>query len=328
VIYSNEISVVIQGPYYKDITPVVILRVRNVLPEAEIIFSTWVGTNYESDIIDGYVESKDPGGVPIFDNPTILNAANRQIISTLAGLKLSSRRYALKIRSDLMLESTSFLEHFSKFPLRSPKYRLLTERIIVSTSFTPNPRREPKPFHPSDWFYFGLKDDLLQIFDIPMCEEPETSRYFETRIRPRPTLDSWVPALCRYTAEQYIWITFLKKKIIFDFDHCFDISGDNIELSEIIFANNVIMLDAHKISYKSLKHKDLRKSFDLSLMYTHYEWLNLYEKYCGDSKKRKILDKEKINRLILCYYHPGRIFRNIVALFNLKIPLFIGSKKK
>jgi hypothetical protein len=325
MISSKEISVVIQGPLYNEITPEVIRRVRYILPEAEIIYSTWNGTNYASNLIDAYVESVDPGGMPIFDNPKILHAANRQIISTLAGLNLSTRKYALKIRSDLYLESINFLEEYSKFPLRSSKYRILSERIIVSTSFTPNPRREPKPFHPSDWFYFGLKDDLLRIFDIPLCVEPETSRYFESRKRPRPTLDSWVPALCRYTAEQYIWVAFLKKFIDLKFEHCFDICDGNIELSEIIFANNVIMLEAHKIRYKSLKHKDLRKSFDLSLMYTHNEWHNLYIKHCGDKKYRRIFDAEKILRLLLCYYHPKMIYRNVVALLNIKVPPFLDS---
>lgn len=326
MISAKDISVIIQGPHYGDITPEVILQIKNILPEAEIIYSTWEGTNYDSDFVDRYVESADPGGEPIYHNPKILHAANRQIISTLAGLKISSRKYALKIRSDLYLESTAFIEEYHKFPLRCNKHRILEERIIVSTSFSPNPRREPKPFHPSDWFYFGLKDDLLRIFDIQLCPEPETSRYFETNVRPLPRFDSWIPASCRYTAEQYIWIAFLKKYVDLNFEHCFDVNRGNIELSELIFANNVIMLEAHKISYKSLKHKNLRKRFDLSLMYTHNEWLSLYYKYCSDRKFQKNLDTEKFMRLLLCFYHPKMVYRNVVALLNLNVPLFFESR--
>ena len=200
--------------------------------------------------------------------------------------------------------------------------------IIISTSFTPNPRREPKPFHPSDWFYFGLREDLLRIFEVPLCPEPETSRYFETRIRPRPKMDSWVPALCRYTSEQYIWIAFLKNYIEFNFDHCFDIGNGNIELSERLFANNVIMLEAHDIAYTSLKHKNLRQRFDLSLMYSHQEWFALYARYCEGRNLRFWFDWEKIKRLALCIYHPRMIIRNIAAILNIQFHPFYDNDRK
>jgi hypothetical protein len=200
MIDHKEVSVIIQGPYYPSITEFAIERVRRVLPGAEIIYSTWNGTKYRSEYVDKYVESEDPGAEAVFDNPRILHAANRQIVSTCAGLRLASRRYALKIRSDLYLLNDNFLKKYHIFPSRESDFRVLTERVIISTSFTPNPRREPKPFHPSDWFYFGLHEDLLRIFEVPLCPEPQTSRYFETRVRPRPKMDSWIPALCRYTA--------------------------------------------------------------------------------------------------------------------------------
>ena len=313
----KDISVVIQGPVYPGITVNTVQNVRKHFPEAQIIVSTWKGTDVSElpENID-IVFSKDPGGVPLYDDPVILNAANRQIVSTMAGLRMAKRKWAIKIRSDMYFENNNFLNYFDKYPKRSDNYRFLEQRVITSTSFAPNPRREPKPYHPSDWFFFGLTRDLIDVFDSPLCPEPETSRYFETHNRPIVKYDSWIPALCQYSAEQYIWVAFIRRHMDLDFKHCFDIERGNIEHSEEIFANNVIMLDAVDIKYGSYKHQALHTGFDLSLMYSFCEWQKLYKKFCDKKYKTPLLDLEKIRRLYYAIRYRRRIKLNLKSLLG------------
>ncbi len=316
MIKTSDISVIIQGPIYDGITDKTVANIRQKFPGAEIIVSTWAGSNYKNPDADKIVESNDPGGWPLYDDPKILNASNRQIVSTMAGLCHATRKYALKIRSDMFFHNTNFLKFWDKFPTRCDKNKILTRRILLSTSFAPNPRREPKPFHPSDWFFFGLTTDLVTVFDSPLCPEPETSRYFETHPRPRVKFDSWIPALTRYAAEQYIWVAFLRRFIDLDFEHCFDIAHGNIELSEQIFANNSVLLDAVQIGYDSYKHENLLTHFDLAFMYSHYEWLKLYKRYCDKKYRLPLFDREKIRRTYWAYKRGRRRGYNIKSLFN------------
>lgn len=294
---SKNISVVIQGPVYKDITTKCAQNVRTFLPKAEIIISTWEDANLdELKDVDIVVKSKDPGGYPVYDDPIVYHAANRQIVNTSAGLRKATRSLAIKMRSDMYFEHTNFLNYFNKYNKRSSEYKFLKNRVINSTSFAPNPYREPKPFHPSDWFFFGLTEDLINIFDIPLCPEPETSRWFETNKRPKIKEDSYYPIFCRYPTEQYIWVAFLRKYIDLDFKHTFDIENNNIKIAEKIFANNLVLVDAQNLGYNSYKYSDFYKWIDLSRMYTEREWLKLYQKYCDPNIRLPLFDREKIRR--------------------------------
>ena len=65
MIKDREISIVLQGPIYKDITSCVCKRMRDIFPEAEIIVSTWEGSDTSGLIYDILLENKDPGGTPL-----------------------------------------------------------------------------------------------------------------------------------------------------------------------------------------------------------------------------------------------------------------------
>lgn len=316
-----DISVVIQGPVYPGITVKTVQNVMEKLPGAQVIVSTWEGADV-SELPDGIdiVFNKDPGGTPLYDNPLIFNSANRQIVSTMGGLRKATRKYTIKMRSDMFFENLNFLKYWDKYQKRGPRYKFLEHRIITSTSFAPNPHREPKPYHPSDWFFFGLTDDMIDVFDSPLCPEPETSRYFETHKRPIVKYDSWIPALTQYATEQYIWVAFIRRHIDLDFKHCFDIERGNIERSEEIFANNVIMLDVRDIGYGSYKHKNIKNGFDLTFMYSHYEWLKLYKKYCHAKILLPLIDLEKVRRLIFAIKRHRHIKYSIWSLIGRKFP--------
>lgn len=290
MIESKDISIIIQGPVYEDIAKKIIYNMRTLLPDAEIIISTWIGQKVVGLNADLIILNEDPGCVEILENPIRYSTANRQIVSTLAGLKKGTRKYAIKMRSDIYFKNTGFLKYFDKFNERNDEYKILINRVVMSTIFTPNPKRYALPYHPSDWFYFGLRDDLINIFDIPLSIEPETSRWYENHIYPELNTE---PYLCRYRAEQYIWYTFLKKYINFKFEHAFDVYNGNIERSELVFANNSVLVDPNRLGLRSYKYQNITKeqlNTYFSPLYNYYEWLKLYKQYCAPDFKLPLID--------------------------------------
>src|SRR5438094_537355 len=117
----KDISVVIQGkvfgqagePFEKQQTQQCINSIRKFMPDAEIIISTWEGSDVAH--LSGYdhvIFNNDPGAVAYFDhNPNFLNNNNRQITSAFNGLLAATHTYAIKMRGDCLLTSTDFLKY-------------------------------------------------------------------------------------------------------------------------------------------------------------------------------------------------------------------------
>ena len=114
----NDISIVVQGAVDKTETPKCLKSIRQYLPNAEIILSTWEGTDLSciEGLYDKLVLSKDPGGV-FYEKKKYYQNINRQIVSTKAGLELAERKFIMKLRSDLIFTNNTFLDYFEKFNL-------------------------------------------------------------------------------------------------------------------------------------------------------------------------------------------------------------------
>ena len=160
----EDISVVVQGPiigspedpYNKRLTYQCIESIRRHLPGAEIILSTWRGSSVKSLSHDILIENEDPGATIYYYRLKLYNNINRQIVSTKSGLQHSTKKFAMKIRSDMILHGNDFLKYFKKYTKRSDEWKILQERVLICTIFSKNPKRIfPFPLHPSDWFFFS-----------------------------------------------------------------------------------------------------------------------------------------------------------------------------
>lgn len=313
---TRDISIVVQGPIIRNVdyypngwTDEVLKRLRRHFPDSEIILSTWRGTDVEGLTFDILVENEDPG-------QTYYNL-NRQIISTRNGLEKATRRYAMKWRTDTVLKSNQFLEYFARFPIRDRDYSILRERILLPTAR--DPRFSRTPFAYSDYYHFGLIEDLKAIWSIPPAPE-EWTFWFSNRPKPKLAIDN-----SRYTPEQYIWITFLKSRMNIECDHSFDCDKRKIELHEKIAANNFILIDLNmghiewirfpgnkKTGERLPPRSFMKRKFDdclqSSLSYDHKSWRLLYESNCV--KKKSFL----------------AFFRYYIYL-PAKASLFLGIKK-
>lgn len=173
-IQSNEISVVIQGPLYRNSKLSIglaesVSSIRLWLPYSEIIVSTWDGESVDGiDDIDKVIFSQPPA--PLLDINGNANYVGHQILSTKKGIVASTRKYVLKIRADHMLEGQSFL--IEPLETKATEFTFLKRKIVVSSFFLRNPLKVPYLFHISDLVHFGLREDMLSFWntEIPNYE--------------------------------------------------------------------------------------------------------------------------------------------------------------
>lgn len=249
----NEISVVVQGGIAKDLTKVCLDSIRKNLPGSEIILSTWEGACTEGLEPDKLILSKDPGGMydPIenrWDN------TNRQIVSTISGLKAisSGKKYALKVRSDSEIVSTGFCkDHLVEYPRRDEHYSLFKQRIVTCTLFTKktldNHSKIPVPFHISDWTHFGLVEDLINLWDIPLISDPSHYLMYNKGIS---HIFNGIWLYSRFAPEQYLLIEAIKKKFPnLEYNSIADFNSSLIKFSEKIIVNNFILRSPTNYGY-------------------------------------------------------------------------------
>ncbi len=281
-INPQDISVVVQGAVDKNLTPKCLKSIRKHLPGAEIILSTWDGTDVTGLDYDKLVLNKDPGGKKQSFVWNINNNVNRQLVSTQGGLKKATRKYALKLRTDFFLTGQGFLKYFDTFPKRDKKYSFFTHRVIIPTVCS----REcssynglPIPFHPSDFWFFGLTTDLIDYFvdtDLMPASDLANFKY------KYPNLVSYTDCTFRYTPEQYFCLSWVRRHIknvkMYDWT---DLSDEIIDLSKHVLTNNFVFVGFNEADISSDKHnRALADEYKTRGIITHDVFMHNYQRYC------------------------------------------------
>ena len=114
MIESKDISIVVQGAIDIELTTLCLKSIRKILPNSQIILSTWQGSNINDLDYDVLIENKDPG-CTVCSKQNGKNNINRQIVSTISALKAVKTKYVLKLRSDMILTNLNFIKAFIKF---------------------------------------------------------------------------------------------------------------------------------------------------------------------------------------------------------------------
>jgi hypothetical protein len=317
MINNSDISVIIQGPILNQtlrfsrtgITKLAIDSVRRQLPGATLILSTWAGSKVDDLPVDDVVLSADPGAIDFY-RPSArpvnwLNNGNRLISSTQAGLERVNTQYTLKLRSDLWLGADHFKQWMHRFEQFDPSYRVVDARILAFAIYSlkyeiGDNHRQYRPFHVSDWAYFGLSTDLRQLFACPLMQEPQTSRWFEHQ--PKPEMDIWPERLWRYSPEQYITANFAERNLGLHLDHACDTSGSLLEDSKRFIANNFVILDQSQWRLFSLKLMTLQSLLPDCFyrgLYHHKVWLKDYRQFVDASASARPLLLDKLIRGLL-----------------------------
>lgn len=301
MIKSDQISVVLQGPIKgangesRALTAESIRSIRNLLPKCQIIISTWEGedtTQLPHNAIDSIVFSKDPGGQ--FRADGVRFNINRQIISTKSGIARSDRQYTLKLRSDTILISDRFLCFWEKFPQRNPACKYFQNRILAPELYFRSPVRSPFAclFHISDLCQFGNTFDLQKLWECPLISDELASAIGEPK--PWPTIRRFEMMPGKYTEEQYLWISFLKRQgLDVDLQWIYDVDSRNAFLSELSIVNNFAILTVEDMGIALPPHVF---NFAPRSVYSHLDWVELLAVYCPSDRECIIAQESAIVR--------------------------------
>lgn len=317
-VHSNDLSVLIVGKY-EHVTTTLITSVIQYFPNAEIIVSTWLGTEFEisKDEVKKIVFCQDPGAVIFDDVERKENNLNRILVLSKEGLKHCSRKYTLRVRSDMQVISNSLLFLKDYLGRRVHNFKLFEKRIYIYPIFSirkdyKNGIGQYTPYHVSDWCHFGLTKDLKELFDLPLVAEPSFSRYFATESK-KIKNDIFYSRLWKMSPEQYITVSNAKKvKAGTTFNTYQDISKSIIKESDLFILNNFVcfsVLDwGIKIQKRQYKNIDMFYEYS-SLDYFHKHLLTDNSKifedlfYRNDIRKPALYArlKYRINKAIGTY---------------------------
>lgn len=290
-INNKEISFVVQGPIVGDkITYKTCSSIRKYFPNSKIILSSWAQSNTKYIDYDILVLSKDPGAeFNYYTDREIKNNINRMLISTINGLNKVNTKYAVKIRSDIFFESNKLLFLLKKIKKNSNDI-FSKSKIIIPSNLTVNPSRVTKmALHPSDFFFAGYTKDLIDMFSIKLMRKDEMTWFLNNKMPPGSDYPTLIP---RFSNEQFLFYSFLKKKIDFKFENAFQINDEIINIHNDVFQKIFLLYHSKKIGINCYKYP-LSRFSSIKHAYTEYEFKNI------NSKKILLLDFERIFSLLI-----------------------------
>ena len=251
-IESCEISVVIQGAIDRKYTPMSIESVRRFLPKAKIILSTWEGTSVDNLDFDEIVFNNDPGA-PSFEKASDIrhyDNRNRLLVSTQGGIRRASTQYILKMRSDCILCGDGIVRNYGKYPKKTSELCLFKNKLVVGEQcnimklFFKDSFR-PYAFHVSDWFCFGLTEDVMAYFDgIEIETDEQMTRWkYKNQLYIPPDDIMGRNFSPRYNSEQYYFLSALRKEFNIDYYDISDYSEEIERMSNVAIVNNFEILN-------------------------------------------------------------------------------------
>ena len=315
---QSEITVVLQGstlPEYggKRCIELSALSVRKTMPHCKIIISTWEGEDIPQSVrgaVDKVIFNKDPGCfVRGNEKP---NNVNRQLVSSLNGLKQAQTKYALKMRTDFVMKSTDFLNYFDVYNSFSESYRLFQKRLVCGmTNFT----KRGVAFYISDFLNFGLTSDLLKLYDIPLADA-EYFTWFDSHKELRTEKQK---SSNRYDAEQFIPISCLRKYgVDVKCQYKLHLNDEIRQQGQEYMVNNYYPVRFEKLGILPLKVylKTKNSLYWAFSWYTQRDWLKIYKKYCDNNIRLPLFDWERAH-LTIWYFiipFPKKMIRKLVKL--------------
>ena len=328
MISSKDITVVVQGPVdtfagrpqEEGITRRCLASVRRFLPEAHLVLSTWEGQTLAGLDYDELVLSPDPGGNIVSykrdGSPRRLNH-NRQIVSTMAGLRRVATPYAMKLRSDNALSGCGFIDLQQRYRRRCADLRWFGERVVLTNTFTRKYAKGHRvAFHASDFFAFGRTEDVRDLWAVPLFEDLDPNPAFLSMSQP------YYPGAPEYErdATQDLFLRFVNKRLKVSLAHLLDSDDLRMDQWEQLLANNFVVAEPERIGLhlgaKFLQKVRISTRKGRAGFYTYPEWQRLYQYYC-DPQFEVVEDVgDKVNRILARAY--GVWMKRLNTWFSLR----------
>lgn len=306
----NKLSIVLCGTKYKEysLSYAIDILYKN-FPDCEIIVST-NDKNLENDLkkikIDKIITNDDIGELPSLKFPLmgdekINNNINKQIQSCRKGIEAATNNLVLKLRTDQVILTDKVIklwEEIVNIPIPTKK----KGRIITSSIFSLNPRySERMPYHISDMFQLGYKEDLLSYYSAPeypfeyatwyeRTPHDVSSNNFERAFRSRFAVEQWLALHYIFGEEEKFPIAYhnnCNMDIISNFEDTFIdyfiiAHPDDIDLRVSKFASS-------KSYYNTQCYSTRESLILLSKKYPKFDYL--VNKYAYKGMKKKYFDK-------------------------------------
>lgn len=275
--------------------------------------------------MDQCIFSPDPGARPAVKGGKLLNNTNRQLVSTVAGLRRANRPYTLKLRTDFEIHHPGFIQGFTTTDLRDTKYTLFKHKLVIPNYATryPTPNTASYPFHPSDLSVFGLTEDVTRYFDAPPLGEADWNwaLQYESEITRGQNVPLFLP---RLAPEQHFFINSLRANgHPIELRHYHDTSGNIAEQSRRYLVNNFVVLDMQDYGISTGKSalayaitKDINNCYSRNLYRSEYRmWcdpnakLNWREAIEARLTRRKITHEKLVKHRFAMQQHAQLIFR-------------------
>ncbi len=284
---SRDISVVVQGaiagrptdPARRQVTKRVLESIRRHLPDAEIILSTWTGSEVPGLDLDHVIFSTDPGA-PVAgefpDGSKLLYNVNRQTVSTRAGIERATRPMLLKWRTDLLMTHGRILDFHGRYPARQSEWAFASERMVVCSHFTTWPyRMERQAFTVSDWVMLGRRADMESYWSEAPPYPDEWVRWYDSHPDLRHARHAEPQ---RFVAEQHLWLSFLRRFREIPCEHAWDFGAHNAALHLQALVNNAIVASPSELGLRFLKQN--HGPLNHLAMTEHADWRYLYRLFC------------------------------------------------
>jgi len=275
MVNESDITFVVQGNVL-DTTTETVLLINKLFPESCIILSTSKGQDLTNIIVDKIIESKDVGPTVIkynkHSNPHTVNV-NRQITSSINGLKAVKTKFSVKIRSDNKLTSRAMMNYFGVFDHhRDHAYSLFENRIVTSNYFAKEYTQGLKiPFFISDFFQFGLTKDLVDLWDITLFDDYIFNNEFLGKLQHENL------PYRQHHVEQKLWLKFINKHRKVSLKNKFG-DSDLVKLSYKLMLNNIVIVDGKLLGLSVPKRLEQHDGFPYD-NFTHSRWHYLYKKH-------------------------------------------------
>jgi len=212
---SKDISIILQGPLYEEY-PIkkTVENLRVVFPGCQIILSSIESYTDNNKIFDKIVKVDDPGELPPLKFDSRPNNINRQIKSTVLGIKNADRPLILKLRTDQNLNTNKILTLWNEIQKYNKNRNNIYSigRILTISLFSLKPYlNERFPYHISDILLFGYKQDLERYFSCPIYPK-EYANWYEKN--PHASYSNLVERKfrSRYAVEQWLCLNFFFPK--------------------------------------------------------------------------------------------------------------------
>jgi len=167
---GGGLSVVVQGPCERigrnkeqPSIDEALASIRAFFPKAQLIVSTWAGSDIDGLDADDIVLNTDPG--PLEHPRQRPNNINRMLTSTANGLNAATRPFCIKTRSDVLFRSDNLIH---KELALAADHLSLRRRIWIASNGTGRIDMYLRPFHPCDMVQYGMTEDLRRLWNIPL----------------------------------------------------------------------------------------------------------------------------------------------------------------